>query len=54
MVLSALCLLLLARVGLAGPAMIVFRKTLETEIEYRYSAGVPINVSLDLYNLGDG
>eukprot|EP00467_Chlorarachnion_reptans_P017507 CAMPEP_0114526408 /NCGR_PEP_ID=MMETSP0109-20121206/23001_1 /TAXON_ID=29199 /ORGANISM="Chlorarachnion reptans, Strain CCCM449" /LENGTH=193 /DNA_ID=CAMNT_0001708173 /DNA_START=34 /DNA_END=615 /DNA_ORIENTATION=+ len=33
---------------------LVFRKTLVTEIPYTYAAGFPINITLDIHNLGTG
>jgi len=38
----------------ASEAKIIFRKSLTTEIPYTYAAGFPINITLDIYNLGTG
>ncbi|GAB5360473.1 hypothetical protein AAMO2058_000631100 [Amorphochlora amoebiformis] len=48
--LSVLCLTAVK----ASEAKIIFRKSLSTEIPFLYAAGNPINVTLDIYNLGTG
>ena len=38
--------------AIASDVKIIFRKSLNTEIAYTYAAGFPINITLDIFNLG--